>query len=299
MSTGSLPLARRVCLSVPASQDRMVAKALGLTLDMVMFDLEDSVADEHKSSARSALSDVLPSNRPVASICGVRINSWNSPSAIPDIEALAGLPANAVDVIVLPKVEQVSDVLEVERLLIELGMGHVRLDLQIESPRSLVSVEAIAGCSSRVAALVFGPADFAASMGMPQLTGSGFDESTGVDYLLYPKSRIAVAAKANGVCAIDGPYLDLSDIAGLARSAATAAALGFDGKWAIHPQQVELIVEAFTPGVALVERAKALLEAYEQGLGDGRGSIRFDGEMIDEASRQMALQVLARSRRLA
>jgi len=275
----------------------MVDKAMDLDIDMVMFDLEDAVAADAKAGARTELCATLADRRPKAGVSAVRMNAWTSPWSVLDIEALAALPDNALDVLVLPKTESIEQVSELERVVLEFGMTHVKFDLQIESPASLVRVEALASSASRVAALVFGPADFSAAMGMPQLTGGALGGALLLDPLVYAKSRIAVAAKAESRLAIDGPFLDLGDTDGLARSAAIAAQLGFDGKWAIHPSQIETIVAAFTPSAALVDRARALLHAYEAATSAGTGAVRFEGEMIDDASRKMALSVLARSRR--
>jgi citrate lyase subunit beta / citryl-CoA lyase len=260
---------RRSCLTVPASSPRMLAKAAGLPADEVVVDLEDGVAPADKEEARSHLGDAV-ARRTLA----VRINGVGTPWWQADLEAVAG---RRPDVVVLPKAESADHVRAVAELLPEL----VGLEVQIESARGLVEVERIAAVGGPLEALVFGPGDFAASMGVPVLT-------IGAGAFGYAMARIAVAARANGLQVVDGPYADLRDADGLRRSAESALALGFDGKWVVHPDQIEPVNEAFSPSPEEVERARRILAA-----GDGAGLV--DGEMVDVATKRMAAAVLARA----
>jgi citrate lyase subunit beta / citryl-CoA lyase len=238
----------------------MLEKAATLPADEVVVDLEDGVAPADKERARA--------NLPLARARGtlaVRINKGSA-------EDLAAAAAIA-DVIVLPKVESHDDV----AWAAEAG---VPLEVQIETALGLVRVEEIAQ-APRVEALVFGPGDFAASLGVPTLTiGAGASE--------YAMARIAVAARAFGLQAVDGPYAALADDAELRAQARRALALGYDGKWAIHPSQLEPLHEVFTPAPEEVERARRIVAAAD-------GAIRLDGEMVDEATKKLAAGVLARA----
>jgi citrate lyase subunit beta / citryl-CoA lyase len=247
----------------------MLAKAAGLSADEVVVDLEDGVAPADKEGARGQLGDAAAHGT-----LAVRINGVGTPWWQADLEAVARRrPA----VVVLPKAESADHVRAVAELLPE-GIG---LEVQIETARGLVEVERIAAVGGPLEALVFGPGDFAASMGMPVLTiGAGsFD---------YAMARIAVAARAHGLQAVDGPYAGLSDLDGLRRSAQVALALGYDGKWVVHPDQIEPVNAMFTPPPDEVERARRILAA-------GDGASLVEGEMVDVATKRMAAAVLARA----
>jgi citrate lyase subunit beta/citryl-CoA lyase len=194
--------------------------------------------------------------------------------------------------VVVPKVQEPSEVTFVDRLLAVLEPeGHrVEIQVQIEDPRGLEAVGQLAAASPRLSALIFGPGDFAAAMGMPTLAIGRDVPAYPGDIWHYPLYRIAVAARARGLQVVDGPYSALDDPEGLARSCERAVALGVDGKWAIHPAQLETINRAFTPSSEEVEGARAVLAQ----LGPG-GARRMGGEMVDEASRRMAESLLTRA----
>ena len=238
----------------------MLEKAAALPADEIVVDLEDGVAAADKERARDNVS--LARAR---GTLAVRVNK----GSLADLDAAAAV----ADVIVLPKVESRAEVEEVARRV------DVPLEVQIETARGLVGVEEIAQ-SPNVEALLFGPGDFAASIGVPVLTiGSGASE--------YAMARVAVAAKAFGLQAIDGPLAVLDDDAALRASAERALALGYDGKWAIHPSQLETLHDVFTPSEAEIERARRILATD--------GAVRLDGEMVDEATKKLAQGVLARA----
>ena len=245
----------------------MLAKAAGLPADEVVIDLEDGVAVADKESARANLASARAQGTLAVRINGVRTPWWRD-----DLAAAAH-----ADVVVVPKVESPEDVTAVAALL-PAGVG---LEVQIETARGLVEVERIAAADAPLEALVFGPGDFAASIGVPVLTiGSGASE--------YALARIAVAARAFGLQPVDGPYAVLADAAGLRAAAEVALALGYDGKWVIHPDQIGPVNEVFTPSPAEVERARAILAAA-----DGASSV--SGEMVDAATKRLAEGVLARA----
>jgi citrate lyase subunit beta / citryl-CoA lyase len=177
-----------------------------------------------------------------------------------------------------------------------LPAGRTGIEVQIEDARGLAAVNAIAAASSRLEALVFGPADFMASVGIRSLeVGSQPDGYVGGDAYHYPLMRILIAARSRGVAAIDGPYLKIRDADGLRRSAASAAALGYDGKWVLHPDQIEAANQAFAPSGADYARAVRIIEAYSHATDvQARGAVMLGEEMIDEASRKMAEAVVAR-----
>jgi citrate lyase subunit beta/citryl-CoA lyase len=233
----------------------------------VVVDLEDGVAVADKETARANLASAR-----VQGTLAVRINGVRTPWWREDLAAAAH-----ADVIVVPKVESPDDVAAVAELL-PAGVG---LEVQIETARGLVAVERIAAVGAPLEALVFGPGDFAASIGVPILTiGSGASE--------YALARIAVAARAFGLQPVDGPYAVLGDDDGLRASAAVALGLGFDGKWVIHPGQIGPVNEVFTPSAEEVERARGILAAAD-------GASRVDGEMVDAATKRLAEGVIARA----
>jgi citrate lyase subunit beta/citryl-CoA lyase len=257
---------RRSCLTVPASSPRKLAKAAELDADVIVVDLEDGIAVAEKESARANLASARARGTLAVRINGVRSPWWRD-----------DLAAAQADVIVLPKVETVDEVAAVAELL-PAGVG---LEVQIETTRALVEVERIAAFGAPLEALVFGPGDFAASLGVPVLTiGAGASE--------YALARIAVAARAFGLQAVDGPYAVLNDDEGLRASALRALAHGFDGKWIIHPAQIEPVNAAFTPDEAELVRARRILAAAD-------GASTVDGEMVDAATKRLAEQLLARA----
>jgi citrate lyase subunit beta/citryl-CoA lyase len=225
----------------------------------------------------------------------VRVNAVDTPWFEDDVTELVAQCGAVIDAFVLPKVESPADLDRAVRLLDSVGAADAVLEAQIESARGLMNVEQIAGASERLDALAFGPGDYAASLALPQLDiGTNETEYPG-DLWHYPRARIAVAAHAYGLAAIDGPYAVLRDVDGLRESARRARMLGFTGKWVIHPDQIGPCNEAFSPSAEEVERAERLLGALQEARASGRGSAQLDGKMIDEASQRMAEAVVARA----
>jgi citrate lyase subunit beta / citryl-CoA lyase len=259
---------RRSCLTVPASNARMIEKAAALAADEIVVDLEDGIAVDDKRSARANLARARARGTLAVRINGARTEWWR--------DDLAAVGAAGAAVVVLPKVESVDEVAAVAAEL----PAHVGLEVQIETARGLLEVERIAAHGAPLEALVFGPGDFAASIGAPVLTiGAGASD--------YALARIVVAARAHGLQPVDGPHAAIGDIDALRASSERARALGCDGKWVIHPRQIEIVTAAFTPSADELERAARILAAT-----DGASSV--DGEMVDAATKRLAEGVIAR-----
>jgi citrate lyase subunit beta / citryl-CoA lyase len=296
---------RRSCLAVPGSSARFLEKARGLAADEVFLDLEDAVAPAAKPDARQTVAAALNAGGWGGKIRAVRINDATTQWAYRDVIEVVEAAGRHLDVIVLPKVSGPAHVGWLDLLLgqIEQAIGgepgrRIGIEAQIEDARGLADVDAIAGASPRLEALVFGPADFMASVGMRSLcVGAEPAGYTGGDAYHYARMRILVAARAHGLAAIDGPHLAVHDLGGLRRGAISAAALGFDGKWALHPTQIDAINEAFSPSQEEYERAELILDAYQHATTvRGRGAVMLGDEMIDEASRKLALVAAAKGR---
>ncbi|HKC77323.1 MAG TPA: CoA ester lyase, partial [Gaiellaceae bacterium] len=240
--------ARRTCLSVPASSERMLAKAPSLEADEIVVDLEDAVAAEDKDRARDLAVATLKRG-PLGRTTALRVNGRSTPWWEDDLRAAAEARP---DVVVLPKVESPEDVVAAAEFLPE-GTG---LEALIESARALVDADRIAAAGHGLEALLLGPADLASSLGVPVLTiGAGTADSA--------LDRIVAAARAHGLQAIDGPHARLGDDLGLVMSARRALEHGFDGKWVIHPSQIGPVNFVFTPSPAEIARAKRILAAPE------------------------------------
>ena len=293
---------RRTTLAVPGSSPRFLAKAPGLTADEVFLDLEDAVAPSAKADARGLVAQALRADWGTK-VKAVRVNDASTGWAYRDVAEIVETAGGSLDVIVLPKVAGPRDIAWLDLLLgqveqsVGLTVGRIGIEAQIEDAAGLAAVDAIAAASARLEALVFGPADFMASLGMRSLTvGAQPAGYAGGDAFHYAHMRILVAARAHGLQAIDGPYAAIDDPDGLRRSAASVAALGYDGKWVIHPSQIDAVNTEFSPSQAEYDRAEMLLEAYAYYTGRGLGAAALDGEMIDEASRKLALVAAARGR---
>jgi citrate lyase subunit beta / citryl-CoA lyase len=287
-------------MSVPASSERFIAKARDVAADEIMLDLEDSVAPAAKDEARDLAVAALQDGGWDGRLVAVRVNGATTPWAYRDvIAAIEGAPG-VVDTLVLPKVSSPAQVAWLDLLLGQVEqaagvpVGGTGIEAQVEDAAGLASVEAIAAASPRMVALVFGPGDFMASIGMRSLDIGGQPSGYAHDAHHYTRMRILVAARAAGLQAIDGPYGRIKDLDGLRAAAGSVAALGFDGKWVLHPGQVDVVNEAFTPSAEDYARAVAILGAYEEATsGQARGAVMLGEEMIDEASRKMALRMAA------
>jgi len=303
MSERSRNLPRRSCLAVPASSEKMLGKAQGLAADMVFLDLEDSVAPLEKEAARDNAVKAINEGDWGDKVLCVRVNAWDTKWTYRDVIHIVENASERLDEIMLPKVQSAAEVMALDMLLtqIELTTGRstkVGIEAQIETTRGLINVEEICAASPRLETIIFGPADFAASMEMPVLTGGVQIPEYPGDHFHYVFSKILMAGRANGLQVIDGPYLRIRDTDGFRDFAMRTRILGYDGKWVLHPDQVTVCNEVFTPTQEQFDRAWDILDAYRKATeGDRLGAVMFGDEMIDEASRKMATKFVTRGER--
>ncbi|HEX2904787.1 MAG TPA: CoA ester lyase [Jatrophihabitans sp.] len=304
MSTHLRP--RRSCLAVPGSNPRFLEKAKGLPADQVFLDLEDACAPLAKPGARKNIVAALNEGGWGEKIRVVRVNDLTTEWTYRDvIEVVEGAGAN-LDAIMLPKVQNAGQVQWLDLTLTQiektmgLPVGKIGIEAQLENAQGLLNITAIATASSRIETLIFGPADFMASINMKSLVVGeqppGYDVGDAYHHILM---SILMAARANDLQAIDGPYLQIRDVDGFRRVASRSAALGFDGKWVLHPGQIDAANEVFAPSQEDYDHAELILDAYDwctSEAGGKKGSAMLGDEMIDEASRKMALVIAAKGR---
>lgn len=265
----------------------MLGKARELAADEVVIDLEDAVAPEAKDEARMAAAAAMAEDwggRAVA----VRVNAVGSDWWRRDVAEL-GAAGGALGSLVVPKCEDPGDLASVAALLDDAGPAAAAVGIQalIETAAGLVAIRELSTASPRLEGLIVGYADLAASLGRPAV--ADYPE----DRWHWVRETVLVHARAAGLAAIDGPYLSIKDAEGLRESALGARALGYDGKWAIHPAQLESLNEIFSPTPDEVEHARAVVDALAGAEDDGAGAVKLDGEMIDEASRKQAARIIA------
>lgn len=294
---------RRTTLAVPGSNPRFIEKAQGLPADAIFLDLEDAVAPSAKEGARSTVVAALTGGDWSGKTRVVRVNDLDTPWAYRDvIEVVEGAGAQ-LDAIMLPKVSDATHVQWLDRLLTQieratgLPVGGIGIEAQIEDARGLTHIDAIAAASPRLETLVLGPGDLMASLNMKTLVVGeqppGYTEGDAYHHILM---RILIAARAHDLQAIDGPYFNVRDVDAFTRVARRSAALGFDGKWVLHPSQIDAGNAVFSPTQDDYDHAELILDAYDHALREGRGAARLGDEMIDEASRKMALVIAAKGR---
>ena len=294
--------ARRSCLSVPGSSPKMLGKAPTLPADQVFMDLEDSVAPLAKDEARGNVIDALKNNDWGDKIVVVRINAIDTQWAADDLKTVVEAAGSYLDCVMVPKVQYAHEIHFVDHMLrmIETNFGlekRIGIEAQIETATGLENINEIAHASDRIETLIFGPADMSASLGLPTVTAGLPMPGYPGDHWHWVLERILVAARDAGLQAIDGPYLLIKDLDGFREMSVRARALGFDGKWALHPGQIDVLNEVFTPTQEEYDKAEALLEAYKHATDiEVRGAVMFGNEMIDEASRKMAVQFAERGR---
>ncbi|MCJ7437330.1 MAG: CoA ester lyase [Acidimicrobiia bacterium] len=307
MSERSRNLPRRACLSVPGSSPKMLAKAAGLGADMVFLDLEDAVAPLEKEAARDTIVEAINTHDWGDAVLCVRVNAWDTEWTYRDVVHVVENASERLDELMLPKVEYASDVRALDLLLTQIEkvtrrQSTVGIEAQIETARGLINVEEICAASPRLETIIFGPADFAASTEMPVLTGGVQIPEYPGDHFHYVFSKILMAGRATGLQVIDGPFLKIKELDALRDYAMRTRILGYDGKWALHPDQVAVINEVFTPTQEQFDTALDILEAYEKAttegaVGERKGAVMFGDEMIDEASRKMAIKFVSRGER--
>jgi len=291
---------------VPGSSQKFIDKARTLPVDQVFLDLEDACAPLAKPGARKTIVAALNEGGWEGKARVVRVNDWTTEWTYRDVtEVVEGAGAN-LDAIMLPKVQTADQVVALDLLMTQIEktlgyeVGKIGIEAQIENALGLINVNAIATASPRVETIIFGPADFMASINMKSLVVGeqppGYDVGDAYHHILM---SILMAARANNLQAIDGPYLQIRNIDGYRAVAQRAAALGFDGKWVLHPGQVEASNEIFSPSQEDFDHAELILDAYDyytSEAGGKKGSAMLGDEMIDEASRKMALVISGKGR---
>ncbi|HEV2634745.1 MAG TPA: CoA ester lyase [Actinocrinis sp.] len=297
---------RRSCLAVPGSNPRFLEKAQSLPADQVFLDLEDACAPLEKEGARHRIVQALNTGDWTGKTRTVRVNDLTTHWTYRDVITVAeGAGAN-LDCVMLPKVQDAAQIQWLDLLLTQiektvgLEVGRIGIEAQIENAKGLVNVDEIAAASPRTETIIFGPADFMASIAMKTLVVGEqpplYDVGDAYHYILM---RLLMAARANGLQAIDGPYLQVRNPEGFRTVAGRTAALGFDGKWVLHPDQIAAANELFAPTQADYDHAELILDAYAyctSEAGGKKGSAMLGDEMIDEASRKMALVVSGKGR---
>lgn len=291
---------RRSNLSVPGHVKKMHAKAADSDADVVMLDLEDSVPLDQKELAREEVIRTLQESDWSRKTVTVRINALDTPFGYRDLLEVAESAGEIVDAIVIPKVNGASHIHFADHLLNGIEMNKnlgraIRLEASIETAEGLLNAAGIAAASPRILTLVFGIADYSASVGARLVSISGHGENEEDLYpghrWHYPLSRLVMAAKAHGAMAIDAPYGNFKDAAGLRRAAVMACALGCNGKWAIHPAQTGIINEVFTPTAEEIALAQKILAVSEEAASSGKGAVAVEGRMVDQATVRMARQL--------
>ena len=282
----------------------MLGKAPGLGADMVFLDLEDAVAPLEKPGARAKVVNAINTLDFGDAVLCVRVNAWDTEWTYRDVIEVVEGASERLDELMLPKVECAADVHALDLLLtqIEKATGRqsrVGIEAQIETARGLINVEEICAASDRIETIILGPVDMSASMEMPSLAGGLDIPDYPGDYFHYAFVKILMAGRANGLQVIDGPYVKVRDSEGFREFCKRTQILGYDGKWALHPDQVTILNEVFGTSQEQFDRAVDILEAYEKATteGDRKGAVMFGDEMIDEASRKVAVKVVSRGER--
>ncbi|MFQ5761527.1 MAG: HpcH/HpaI aldolase/citrate lyase family protein [Candidatus Bathyarchaeia archaeon] len=283
---------RRSMLFVPGNNMRFIEKAIGLKVDGIIFDLEDAVPLADKDAARGTVRKALAEIDWGQKERIVRINPPTSELGLMDVKEIVKAKPDAL---LLPKINSVTDVLFAGDLVRQtensIGLDRkVELIATLESAQGVINVDAIAKSDPRLTALAFGPADYTADLG-GEITAD-------MTELLYPRARIAVAAAAASIDAVDQPYLDVKDDAGLERDARRGRALGFKGKLLIHPNQIDTVHRVYSPSVNEVEWATKVIEAYTQAVKERRGAVTVEGRMVDTAVVEKAKRILAINERI-
>ncbi|WP_263553685.1 HpcH/HpaI aldolase/citrate lyase family protein [Geodermatophilus sp. YIM 151500] len=296
---------RRSNLAVPGSNPRFLEKAKTLPADQVFLDLEDACAPLAKPSARKNIVAALNEGGWEGKIRTVRVNDWTTEWTYRDvIEVVEGAGAE-LDCIMLPKVVDAAQVRALDLLLTQvekangLDVGRIGIEAQIENAQGLINVNDIAFASPRIETIIFGPADFMASINMKSLVVGALHPDYAGDPFHYILMQILMAARARGVQAIDGPFLQIRDVDAFREVAMRSAVLGFDGKWVLHPGQIDAANEIYAPSQEDYDHAELILDAYDwytSEAGGAKGSAMLGDEMIDEASRKMALVIAGKGR---
>ena len=287
-------------LAVPGSNPTMIDKAITSAADYIFLDCEDAVAPPDKDQARKNIIQALNDLdwKGAGKTVSVRINGLDTHYMYRDVVDIMEQAGHKLDTILVPKVGVPADLYAVETIMSQIevakGIKHkVGTEALIETPLGMANVEAIAAANSRCEAMHFGVADYAAFNKARTVVIGGLNPDYPGDQWHFALSRMTVACRAYGLRPIDGPFGDFSDPAGYTAGAKRAAALGIEGKWAIHPSQIELANAVFSPTEAEVTKAERILVALKEAEAQGKGAASLDGKMIDAASEKMANNLLA------
>lgn len=282
----------------------MIDKAQELDADMIFLDLEDSVSPTEKVAARSQVADSIRDGDWGERVMCVRVNDWSTPWTLGDLTSVVIGAGDRLDEIMIPKVENASMVQAIDLILGQLEQeaglpaGHIGIEVQIETAKGVINVEEICAASPRLEAVTLGPIDLSASLEMPTLEGGIHIAGYPGDHFHYVFMKLLMAGRANGIQVIDGPYVKIKDLDGCREYSQRSYLLGYDGKWALHPTQIDVLNTVFSPSQELFERALAIVEAYEAAVTtNGRGAAMLGGEMVDEASRKAAGKTIERGKR--
>jgi citrate lyase subunit beta / citryl-CoA lyase len=291
---------RRSELSTPASNEHMIEKAAASNADLVFLDLEDSVSPNEKVGARAKVIQALKTLDFGKKSRAVRINDLETEYAYQDIISIVEEAGEYLDIVIIPKVKSAKDVWWVDVLLTQIERRlrrsrHIGLEVLIEEVEALLNVEEIARSSPRLEAIIFGPYDYAASQGVDTRAIGGDSDIYPGDIWHYARNKIVIAARAAGIDAIDGPYIDFKNPEGCRRECVRAHVLGFAGKWAIHPSQIDIANKVFTPSQAEVDRARTLDTLYTEAQAKGLGAVAYEGQMIDVALIRNARNIIQKA----
>jgi citrate lyase subunit beta / citryl-CoA lyase len=284
---------RRSELACPASSAEKMAKAAAGEADEVIFDLEDGCAPSQKIAARKTLIEAFHKLDFRGKVRAFRPNGLHTSLFYRDVIEVVEAAGARIDAIILPKIDEASDVLFADRLLTQIEqhvgllVGGIKLEVVIETPKAVLHAEQIAASTPRMAALIFGVLDYAGAIGARGQLKEQFA------LYHYPKARVLAAARAAGIDAIDSVTLQFRDLELCERDARSAAEMGFDGKWTIHPDQVKIVNRVFTPSEQELVRARELLKMYEKADTGGAGVFVYHDEMIDAASLHIERKKLA------
>ena len=290
---------RRCQLSVPGSSEKMMTKAAGLEIDHVFLDLEDAVAPNAKTQARGLVVEAINNLAWHARTLCVRINDVETEWCHDDIIDVVTGAGERLDTIMLTKAKCAADVRFVHLMLDQLEKklnlkNRIGIECLIEEVEGMMNVDEIAACSDRLECLVFGMGDYSASQEM-QLLSVGAGGNYPPDLWHYPRYKMTIACRANGIDPVDGPFANFRDPETYLKEAQRALVLGMDGKWAIHPSQVELANQVFTPNAEALAAARAQKTAYDEALAKGLGAIDVDGVMVDAASIRLVQSLIDRA----
>lgn len=289
---------RRSELTSPGNSLKMMAKAAASDADQVIFDLEDALAVSQKEAGRQMVIEALRTLDFGGKTRTFRVNNVRTRFCYRDLIDVVEAAGGALDGVVVPKVNGPEDVIFIDRLLsqieeqVGLPRGHITIEALIESADGVLHAEQIARATPRMGGLVFGIVDFAGDIGAQETGAEQFF------YYHYAKAKTIVAARAAGITCVDGVTLAIRDLEACRRDARMAARMGFDGKWAIHPTQVAVINEAFTPAPEEIARAQRILDAYARAdVEEGVGALVIDDEMVDAATLRLEWKKLAIARK--